>query len=273
MNESKIVAVNSNCYHGFTIEEAIDGIAKAGFKYIELTATKGWTEHVMPHHSFSYLMSVKERCKEKGITPIALSGHCNLMDDERINDFIENIELAHFFGCSYIVSSVGEAHLEDKVDSAEDRAIENIRKLIPILECYNLKLVLEVHGEHGTGKKIQEITKRINSDRVAINYDTANAVFYGGVQDNEDLKECIEDVDFIHLKDKAGEQKEWNFPALGKGYLNFNEVKDIVEGSKKDIPLSIEIEFTQDGASGVEEVDQAVQDSFDYLKKIDWRIK
>ncbi len=272
MSENKILAVNSNCYHGFTIEEAIDGIAKAGFKYIELTATKGWTEHVMPYHSFSYLMSVKERCEEKGIIPIALSGHCNLMDDDRINDFIENIKLANFFGCRYVVSSVGEAHLEDKVDSAEDRAIENIRKLIPLLEGYDLKLVLEVHGEHGTGKKIQELIKRINSKRVAINYDTANAVFYGGVQDNQDLKECIADVDFIHLKDKAGEKKEWNFPAVGKGDLNFNEIKEIVEGSSKDIPLSIEIEFTPEGVKDVAEIDKAVKDSFDYLKKIGWRI-
>ena len=38
---NRIIAVNSNCYHGFTIEEAIEGIAAAGFKYIELTATKG----------------------------------------------------------------------------------------------------------------------------------------------------------------------------------------------------------------------------------------
>lgn len=41
----RIIAVNSNCYHGYTIEEAIAGIREAGFHYIELTATKGWTEH------------------------------------------------------------------------------------------------------------------------------------------------------------------------------------------------------------------------------------
>ena len=43
----RIIAVNSNCYHGYSIEQAIDGITAAGFRYIELTATKGWTEHVL----------------------------------------------------------------------------------------------------------------------------------------------------------------------------------------------------------------------------------
>ena len=32
----RIIAVNSNCYHGYSIEQAIDGIAAAGFRYIEL---------------------------------------------------------------------------------------------------------------------------------------------------------------------------------------------------------------------------------------------
>src|SRR5690554_2525330 len=103
----RIIAVNSNCYHGFSIDEAIDGIAAAGFRYIELTATKGWTEHVFPTHTFAELVRIKKRLKEANITPFAMSGHTNLMDTERMQDFILNIELAAFFECDYIVSSIG----------------------------------------------------------------------------------------------------------------------------------------------------------------------
>src|SRR5690554_2528935 len=106
----RIIAVNSNCYHGYSIEEAIDGIREAGFHYIELTANKGWTEHVFPTMSFNYLNSVKDRLKDAGIVPFAMSGHTNLMDTERIPDFVANMRLAAFFGCDYIVSSIGEAH-------------------------------------------------------------------------------------------------------------------------------------------------------------------
>ena len=83
--KKRIIAVNSNCYHGYSIEQAIDGIAAAGFRYIELTATKGWTEHVFPDQSFERLWQVKERLAEKGLTPFSMSGHCNLMDTERIH--------------------------------------------------------------------------------------------------------------------------------------------------------------------------------------------
>ena len=70
----RIIAVNSNCYHGFGIADAIEGISKAGFRYVELTATKGWTEHVFPSMSFSDLLEVKASLQTAGITPFAMSG-------------------------------------------------------------------------------------------------------------------------------------------------------------------------------------------------------
>jgi len=40
------IAVLTNTYHGFTLDEALNGIAAAGFQYVELAAVRGWTEHV-----------------------------------------------------------------------------------------------------------------------------------------------------------------------------------------------------------------------------------
>ena len=68
---SRIIGVNSNCYHGYSIDEALEGIAAAGFHYVELTATKGWTEHVFPDQSFASLSGFQEQpgrfCHRDGI--------------------------------------------------------------------------------------------------------------------------------------------------------------------------------------------------------------
>ena len=53
-----------------------------------------------------------------------------------------------------------------------------------------MTLVLEIHGDHGDGKILKEITALVGSPRVKINYDTANAVFYGGVNVTEYEKLC-----------------------------------------------------------------------------------
>lgn len=261
----RIIAVNSNCYHGYSIEESLDGISAAGFRYVELTATKGWTEHVFPAMSFEYLNSVKDKLKATGLTPFAMSGHCNLMDRARIGDFISNIKLAAFFGCEYIVSSIGEAHLADKAVVSNQEVAEHVKELLPYLEEYGLKLTLEVHGDHGTGVILKDIVDRIGSPRVSINYDTANAIFYGNVDMEKDLDACIEQVGYMHLKDKLGAQREWNFPALGKGYVDFPMVFKKLNDNNNLCPFSIEIEFTQDGPKDLAEIDRAVKDSYDYL--------
>ena len=210
----RIIAVNSNCYHGYSIEQAIDGIAAAGFRYIELTATKGWTEHVFPDQSFERLWQVKERLAEKGLTPFSMSGHCNLMDTARIHDFISNIRLAAFFGCGYIVSSIGEAHLSDQAVASNEVVAEHIRALVPELEKYGLTLVLETHGDHGSGRILKEIVDRVGSPRVGINYDTANALFYGNVDLGADLDASMDAIRYMHLKDKGGERTVWDLSLI-----------------------------------------------------------
>ena len=42
------VGCSTNCYHGFDLDRALRGIAESGFKHVELTAVKDYTEHVAP---------------------------------------------------------------------------------------------------------------------------------------------------------------------------------------------------------------------------------
>lgn len=269
---NRIIAVNSNCYHGYTIEEAIDGISAAGFHFIELTATKGWTEHVFPRMSFAYLYSVKDRLAAAELVPFSMSGHTNLMDKERMGDFLANIRLANFFGCHYIVSSIGEAHLKDNAVTSNAEVAQRIRNLLPYLEDYGLTLVLENHGEHATGEIIKSIVDLVDSSRVLINYDTANVIYYADVDPIEDMRACIDKIGSMHLKDKAGERHEWNFPALGQGIVDFPEIFNLLDQAGNNSPVSIEIEFTQAGSKNLAEVNKAVQDSSDYLKSLGWKI-
>lgn len=262
----RIIAVNSNCYHGYTIEQAIEGIQRAGFKYIELTATKGWTEHVFPDMSFERLLEIRDKLDAAGIVPFSMSGHCNLMDKSRIGDFVKNIRLAAFFGCDYIVSSIGEAHLKDNAVADNATVAAHIADLVPELEKWGLTLVLETHGhDHGTGKVLAEIVRLVGSDRVKVNYDTANVIFYGGVQPEVDIHNCLDELGYIHLKEKAGKADKWDFPALGKGWVKFPEIFKTLRDHGDNSPFSIEIEFTPEGTRDVETVHQAVKDSADYL--------
>ena len=261
------IAVNSNTYHGFSLEEAVRGIADAGFRYIELTATQGWTEHVFPDQPMRRLMRVQDMLADAGLIPFAMSGHTNLTDPARARDFRDNIRLASFFGCEYIVSSIGEAHLADRHAAGAEDTARCISAFLPELEARDLTLVLEVHGrEHGTGRILKEIVNRVGNERIRINYDTANAVFYGGVNPVEDLAACVDQVAYLHIKDKGGADDVWDFPAPGKGHIDFDGIFRVLRQAENRSPLSVEIEFTARGPASLAEVDRAVMDSAAFFR-------
>ena len=95
----------------------------------------------------------------------------------------------------------------------------------------------------------------------AAGYDTANALFYGNVDLSEDLDASLDAIRYFHLKDKGGERTVWDFPALGKGWIDFPMIFKQLEQAGDNSPFSIEIEFTQAGSKNLEEVNQAVRDS------------
>jgi sugar phosphate isomerase/epimerase len=270
-----IIAVHTNSYHGFTLDQALEGIADAGFKYVELTAVKNWTEHVMADMSKAELDAVKKKLSALGLKAIGLSGHCNIMDEERLKDFEDNIELAKKLDCEYIVTSAGEAHFGKDERVADDILIANIRRLLPKLEQMGVKLVLEVHGEYGTGEALYRVTQAVNSPWVGINYDTANVYLYGDRLPGDDVKTCVGDVKYVHLKDKAGPQKEWNFPGIGNGELDLKGFMEYMDQNGYTGAYSIEIEFTQefcmrdkDQPGDLDIANKQVRDSFNYLKSI-----
>ena len=263
----RILAINSNTYHGYPLEDAVRGIADAGFRYIELTATKGWTEHVYPDHSLRQLFRVQDMLKDAGLTPFAMSGHTNLTDPARAGDFRDNIRLASFFGSRYIVSSIGEAHLKDGHVADLDETVRCIASFVPELKARDMTLVLETHGyDHGTGKILSDVVDRVGSEYVRINYDTANVIFYGRTDPAADLAACVDNVAYLHIKDKAGPDDVWDFPAPGKGRIDFDAVFDTLRRAGNGSPFSVEIEFTPEGPKNLAEVDQAVRDSAAFFR-------
>ena len=270
-----LLLAHTNSYHGFTLEQALEGIAKAGFKHVELAAVRGWTEHVHCDMSEKELNDAKQLLKKYGITAVGLSGHCNLMDHQRLDDFKKNIELADRLGCKYIISSTGEAHFGEGETFNDDVLAQNIKSLLPLLEKYGIILAIELHGDYGTGESLYPITQKVASPFVCINYDTANVVFYGGVLPTVDIRTCVSDVKYVHLKDKRGAKNEWNFPGVGNGELPLREFIDYLHENGYEGPYSVEIEYTQefcmrekDQPGDIEVANREMADSYQFLSSI-----
>lgn len=264
------ISVKINCYKGFSYLETLDGIKNAGIRYVELSTSNGNSLNLKQKASIDELNKLKEDLSIRELEVISVGGNCFLMDEDK-SKIIANMDIANFFKAKHIVTTVFNPRNDSGCFASDEEVIKNIEFYIPYLEKYDLDLVLELHGNFATGRSLINILKRVNSNHVHINYDTGNAIYWGKLSKEEmleDFFECIDYVSYMHIKDKLGNSDEWNFPALGMGYIPFPSIIEKLKERKNNSTLSIEVEFTEKGVDEVEEVDKALKYSADYLKSL-----
>lgn len=265
-----IIACKTNPYVGFTPEETFNGLAKSGFKYIELSASPNCNSGVSRFSPKVELEALKNKLNDLGLIVLTLSGHTNVIDSTE-EDFINNLKLAKYFGAKYFVASVGDVDNPKEPLVKDEEVATIIKKYIPYLEEYDLIFAIELHGAHARGTSVNNIVKLVNSPRVKINYDTGNAIMWAGLTVDEmikDFEECVDNIAHVHIKDKLGEIKEWNFPAIGDGYVPFDKVFEILKKNNNTSPLMVEVEYTPKGISDVKIADEAVIKSYKFLKEL-----
>lgn len=263
------ICLNSNTYHGFTLEEAVEGAHRAGIKLIELAGVNGWTEHVRNDFTDAQVSGVLELLKTHDIKAIGMCGHTNIQTKEGQETFKKNLQLAQRLGVKYVTLSTGETHGDDSVIGDDTELVNIIRELGEVAQSLGLDMAIETHGNnYATGQGIIALLKKVNMPNVRLNYDTGNVVFYGAIEPYEDLAASTGSIVGMHLKDKSGAQNEWNFPAIGRGDLDFDRIFNILKQNGCEVALSIEIEFTPAGPNGVDDVHESLAYSVNTINRL-----
>jgi len=266
------VGATTSCWTGFTLEDALKGISKAGLKHVELSAmyevcdSKGdIAEHVVPEHmNESDTKILEKKIESYSLSPMSISGHVDLVKLEGVDALKRRIDLAQKIGASVVNTKTGDP-------SSQKEIREFFKHLEEIAEYATGKKIfigLETSGKYfNTAKKAVPILKKVNSEYVKLNYDTANVIYYENVFPEDDIEYGVEYLVHIHLKDKRGGKGEYDFPALGKGDVKFEKIFNILYEHSYSGPLSIEIEFDGKHNQSLVDVNMAVVESCEYLKR------
>jgi L-ribulose-5-phosphate 3-epimerase len=280
------IGCSTNCYHGFDLDTALRGIAGAGFAWVELTSVIDYTEHVMPEGmSSDDIYALVEKLHSYNLSPMSLSGHSNLASREGVKSFKRRLDFAEAIGIPVVNTGPGEV----ETPSGRNRFFEYISDVAEHAEKTGVTVALETHGElTGSGKAAAEVVRRVDNPRIRINYDTGNVIFYGGARPEDDLRFALPFLAHMHLKDKRGGRKVWDFPPLGRGEVDFHAIFQTLAASVYAGPISVEIEvlgkdvipswlvsdedneIVSEGGEhqGPEVVDAALAMSMEYLKTL-----
>ncbi len=245
------LACMTSGYHGHGLERVFEGIARAGFRYVELVAGPALAPRIDADNlTKASLESLRRMLANFGLFPISVAGHTNLVAPDGPALFRCRLELAAAVGARIVNTGCG--HTESKEE--ERRFFSIMPDLARYAERLGIVIALETHGGlTGTGPDARMTLERIGSPFVKVNYDTANVIYYRGVRPEEDLPHIVDQVAHVHLKDKLGGQGEYNFPALGEGSIDFHQIVSALADVGYLGPFSVEIEV--EGERTAEEED------------------
>jgi sugar phosphate isomerase/epimerase len=257
------IGVVTSTYPKFSLLEALGGISNAGFKYVELASSPGFFEHIQPRPENAKKEDVGrllKTCESFGLKLYCIAGHTRLMKENAINNFKKVIDYAEIAGIKYITTDTGEV----KSEKDKQRFFDDMTLLGCYAETKGITICLETHGVWlNNGKTGSEIIKKLNLKNVKLNYDTGNVMYYGAVRAEDDIKNALPYMGFMHLKERTDNPKEWDFPALGDGKLDFTRIFKLIRDYSG--PISVEVEFDEKGRD-LQQTDAAVKKSYEFLR-------
>ena len=263
------LAASTNSYHSYSLEEALDGIARAGFTSVELTSVPGWTEHVRRDADDAELQRVNELLARHGLTAISLSGHSDLVTDAGVEEFRKALNIARALGIKKITTSTGGHDASSAGTLEEQRAafLERIGPLADEAAADGIEICLETHGGLlATGVIAKALIHEIGRPNIGINYDPGNVIYYGDTRPETDLPEAADTVTHMHVKDQIGGAGVWNFPQVGTGDIDFASLFATLDAAGFSGPCSVEIEFQGEPWPPLEEVDRAMAESYQFVR-------
>ena len=260
------LAGHTNSYHTYGHEQALAGIADAGFKYVELSAVPGWTEHVDLDADRGELL---RKLESYGLEPVSLSAHSDLTTEDGLAHGLKAVRWAGEYGIPIVNTAVGGHQSADENEAA---FLGNIHALADEAERAGVVVGLEIHGDiMASGAVTLPLLDRIGRDSVKINYDTANVVYYSGDSAVEDIPKVVGEIVHVHLKDTAGGKGVWDFGALGSGVVDFGEVLRILSEAGYGGPYSVELEFSGEPWPPLAQVNEAMRQSYEHLGSLGLR--
>lgn len=157
-------------YGGYSLNTAVQRIAKVGYKAMELCAISGMAPHFSADRLKAEIVAVKALAAQNGLVIESVGGSGNLGDADR---FKRLLDAAVAVGAPAVTTgSTGKAGLEgDFID-----AVKHVQRLIPHAKSVGVKISLKPHvgaAVNNTSTALR-FMKEMDAEAVGLNWDASH---------------------------------------------------------------------------------------------------
>ncbi len=260
-------------YRAFPFDRALEGIARAGFRYVGV-----WNDHaggpVVPQDATpSHLDAVRRLIERHDLIPRMAFRFRSAGGDDPEAQLRRTVEVASALGIPFVISAgpspyAARAFAERKRDMLFQREAEayfaTLRRLAPIAQRAGVTIVCKPHmGVTGTGQDLADLVQLVDHPAVRVCYDAGNVAFYEGLKPEDDVKACAPYVRAVCVKDHRGPRANVDFPTPGTGDVDHAAIFRTLVGAGFGGPCLVE---RIDGLTAAPEIDAALEQARTYLE-------
>ena len=223
----------------YTLEEALRGLAEAGFEHVEIGAVKGFIEHLDPDEPD--VEGCRRLLAEHGLTCVSMSGHAPLHQEIGKRRLTNVLRAGQELGIQVLNTFTGDAESPEEIAAFK----ANVREIADEAQAAGIRLCIETDSNLLPTAEIgRPILDEIGHDWVQFNYDPGNVRYYTGAVPEQDLEFALDRLGHFHLKDQRGGKDVKDFPPLGEGEVDIPHILRRLRETGFSGPVSMEIEFT-----------------------------
>ena len=256
-------------YGGFSLTQALKGIAQAGYKAIELCARPGMAPHLEIGKTTSYYSEIKAQVASHGLAIESIAGTGGIGMDSPEFDAV--IEAAQQVGAPVIAEGTGGKSDDDESFS---QVVELVNVTAARTSQAGIKLSLKPHVNNAvySTETALRFIREVDRKWVGINFDASHiwrtAAAEDPVKSLQQLKDCI---GTLRIRDNRESREgpigpvETQIP--GKGSMDLPALAAVMNAIDQVPYVTLEIVGTHGGTdTSLAEVQRVVEKSIAYLK-------
>jgi sugar phosphate isomerase/epimerase len=223
----------------YSLEQALTGLARAGFQNVEIGAVKGFLENLDPDDPD--VDGCRQLLEQNGLSCVSMSGHAQLHTEEGTRRLTNVLRAGKELGIHVLNTFTGDAGTPEEVEAFK----QNVRAIADEAQAAGIRLCIETDSNLLPTAEIgRRILEDIGHDWVQFNYDPGNVRYYTGAVPEEDIEYALPRLGHFHLKDQRGGKGVADFPPLGEGEIDIPRILGRLRETGFSGPVSLEIEFT-----------------------------
>jgi sugar phosphate isomerase/epimerase len=264
----------TNPYARWSLDRALEGIARAGLKSVGLRPSHVDGPLVPDNPSAADYRAVRQKIEGYGLTPELMFARTRT--DDPAESLRRDVDTVAALGIPFLLhipaspkpsfapetsGRIGEMAWFGRVERWFAMLVPAIRRA----ERRGVTIVLKPHGGiAGTGEDLALIVERLGSPAVRVCYDPGNVVYYEGVRPETDLPSVADLVRAVCIKDHRGGPSVVDFPTPGDGDVDHVAIFRTLRDAGFAGPCLIE---RIDGLSSPEQVDRELARGRLYLER------